>query len=218
MRALSIRWESAVEVNAKGISVKAADRSERRLIENLIQFYVYELVWIEPPCSIHVKSDDQDRYPPFADLDRYWRIEGFRPMLIRVDERLAGFALINTHSRRGEKVKFNMADLFIAREYRGRGVATEAVRLVMEQYPGRWEIAVAEHNVAARMFWSRTLVVTANVNRVVRHEGDGERWRGPIWSFRSEIEVTTDCRAQATEKYCRSVQRTTVASQTGLRG
>jgi hypothetical protein len=57
----------------------------------------------------------------------------------------------------------------------------------MAQYAGRWEIAAAEHNVAAKMFWSRTLVATPNVSHLVRHEGDGERWRGPIWSFRSEL-------------------------------
>jgi hypothetical protein len=37
------------------------------------------------------------------------------------------------------------------------------------------------------MFWSQALEATPNVNRLVRHEGDGERWRGPIWSFRSDL-------------------------------
>jgi len=172
-----------VVVNAKSVSVRAASSSERRSIESLVQFYSYEFIRIEPPCS--TRFDDQDCYPPFVDLDRYWRIEGFRPLLIRAEERLAGFALINTHSRRGEKVEFNMAEFFIAREHRGRGVATEAVRLVMAQYAGRWEIAAAEHNMAAKMFWSRTLAATPNVSHLVQHEGDGDRWRGPIWSFRS---------------------------------
>lgn len=173
-----------VEADAKTVTVRAAGSSERRSIESLVQFYSYEFIRIEPPCS--TRFDDQDCYPPFVDLDRYWRIEGFHPLLIRVGERLAGFALINTHSRRGEKVDFNMAEFFIAREHRGRGVATEAARLIMAQYAGRWEIAAAEYNVATQMFWSRTLAAMPNVSHLVRHEGDGERWRGPIWSFRTE--------------------------------
>jgi predicted acetyltransferase len=183
MREPRMLWWPTVEVDAKSVSVTTA--SERRLIECLIQFYVYEFMWLEPSCSIHMICDDQDRYPPFADLDRYWRIEGFHPLLIRVKGRLAGFALINSHSRHGERIELNMAEFFIAREHRGRGVATEAVRLILAQYPGRWEIAVAEHNVAAKMFWSRTLAATPNVGRLVRLEGDGKRWRGPIWSFQS---------------------------------
>lgn len=172
-----------MEVEASSVSVRVADGAGRGLIESLIQFHMYEFIRIEPPCFTHF--DDQDCYPPFADLERYWRIDGFYPLLIRAGKSPAGFALVNTHSRRGGRVEFNMADFFIAREHRGCGVATEAVRLVMAQYAGRWEIAVAEHNVAGRMFWSRALEVTPNVSRLVRHEGDGRRWRGPIWSFNS---------------------------------
>jgi predicted acetyltransferase len=172
-------------VHGEAVRVKLADPSERALIEALTQFYVYELTRIEPPCSNRL--DGQDCYPAFAGIERYWRMDGFRPLLVRVCGRLAGFALINTHSRLGEKVEFNMADFFIAREYRGRGTATEAARLIMAQYPGRWEIAVAEHNAAARMFWSRTLAAVPNVSHVVRHEGCGQHWRGPIWSFRSDL-------------------------------
>jgi predicted acetyltransferase len=178
-------WGQTVEVRAKSVSVSEASTSQRRLIECLMQFYIYEFMWLEPSCSIHIEWDDQNRYPPFADLNRYWRIEGFHPLLIRVEGRLAGFALINTHSRHGERIELNMAEFFVAREHRRRGVATEAVRLILVLYPGRWEIAVAEHNVAAKMFWSRTLAATPNVGRLVRLEGDGKRWRGPIWSFQS---------------------------------
>jgi predicted acetyltransferase len=178
-------WGQTVEIRAKSVSVSEASTSQRRLIECLMQFYIYEFMWPEPSCSIHIECDDQNRYPPFADLNRYWRIEGFHPLLIRVEGRLAGFALINTHSRHGERIELNMAEFFVAREHRRRGVATEAVRLILVLYPGRWEIAVAEHNVAAKMFWSRTLAATPNVGRLVRLEGDGKRWRGPIWSFQS---------------------------------
>lgn len=185
MRELRMRLGATAVVDAESVSVRVAGSCERRLIECLIEFYVYEFSQVEPPCSIHIESADQDCYPPFANLDRYWRIEGFHPLLIRVEERLAGFALINTHSRRGEKVELNMAEFFIAREHRRRGVATEAAREILVQFPGRWEIAVAEHNVAAKMFWSRTLAAAPSVNRLVRHEGDGKHWRGPIWSFRT---------------------------------
>jgi predicted acetyltransferase len=178
------RWVT-MDADAKIVTVRVASGSERRFIECLIQFYMYEFAWVDSPCSIHMEFGDQDSYPPFANLDRYWRIEGFHPLLIRVEERVAGFALINTRSRRSEKVEFNMTNFFIAREYRRRGVATEAVHLILAQYPGRWEIAVAEHNVAAKMCLPRALAAAPNVSRIVRLEGDGRHWRGPVWSFQS---------------------------------
>jgi predicted acetyltransferase len=185
-------WGGTTKAEAKRVSVTVARNSERRLIECLIQFYIYEYSRIEPPCSNHMERSDQDCFPPFANLDRYWHIEGFHPLLLRVEERLAGFALINTHSCRGEKVEFNMAEFFVAREYRRRGLATEAVRLILSQYLGRWEIAVAASNVAARLFWPRAIGATANVTRLVElEEEDCAHWRGPIWSFRTE---PLDCR------------------------
>ena len=84
--------------------------------------------------------------PPLPGLNLYWRNEGFHPLLIRVEEWLVGFALINMRSHYGESIEHNMAEFFVARKHRRRGVATEAVRQILARYPGRWEVAVAERN------------------------------------------------------------------------
>jgi predicted acetyltransferase len=68
---------------------------------------------------------------------------------------------------------------------RRRGVATQAVRQILARYPGHWEVAVAERNLGAKTFWPRAIAAAPNFDRLVRLEGDGEHWRGPIWSFRS---------------------------------
>jgi predicted acetyltransferase len=78
-----------------------------------------------------------------------------------------------------------MAEFFVARRYRRCGVATEAVRQILAQYPGHWEIAVAEHNVADKAFWPRAIGAAPNVYQLVHLGGDGGYWRGRIWSFRS---------------------------------
>jgi hypothetical protein len=36
-----------------------------------------------------------------------------------------------------------------------------------------------------KTFWPRAIAAAPNFDRLVRLEGDGEHWRGPIWSFRS---------------------------------
>ncbi len=95
-----------------------------------------------------------------------------------------GFALLNQHSHRdGGHVDRNMAEFFVARKHRRHGVASEAVRLVLAAYPGRWEVAVVARNAHAQDFWPRAIAAAPNVSDLVRHEGDGEHWRGPIWGF-----------------------------------
>jgi predicted acetyltransferase len=173
-------------VEEEAVSVKLASDSERTLIERLSQFYIYDFSEMEPPGSNAMEFSEEGDYLPLLEIDSYWRVEGFHALIIRVKDRLAGFALINTLSGHGGKAEHNMAEFFIARKHRRRGVATAAVRQVLARYPGRWEIAVAERNMAARAFWPRAIAAAANVSGLVQLAGDGERWRGPIWSFRSE--------------------------------
>ena len=172
-------------VDEETVSVRLADDSERTSIERLSQFYIYDFSEMEPPGSNEMEFSEQGGYRPLPEIDSYWRVEGFRPLLIRVKDRLAGFALINTRSRHSGRVEHNMAEFFVARKYRRRGVAAEAVCQVLARYPGHWEVAVAERNVAARAFWPRAIGAALNVSELVQLEGDGKHWRGPIWSFRS---------------------------------
>jgi predicted acetyltransferase len=175
-------------VDEGAVSVRLASDFERTLIESLSQFYIYDFSEMEPPGSGEMEFGERGGYCPLPGIDRYWRVEGFRALLIRVKDRLAGFALINTLSRHGDNVEHNMAEFFVARKYRRRGVGVEAVRQILARYPGLWEIAVVERNFAARAFWPRAIGAAPNVSELVQTEGDSDCWRGPIWSFRSETD------------------------------
>ena len=174
-----------MRADAEAVSVRLARWSERPLIERLAQFYIYDFSEMEPPGSKEMEFGDHGGYSLLPDLDLYWRLDGFRPLLIRVRQRLAGFALINTRSHHNGSIEHNVAEFFVARKHRRCGVATEAVGQILAQYPGHWEIAVAERNVAARAFWPRAIGAAPNVSQLVLLGGDGEYWRGPIWSFRA---------------------------------
>jgi predicted acetyltransferase len=165
------------------VNVSAASQAQQALIEGLMQFYIYDFSEMEPPESERFVFDDEGRFAPYPELDRYWRLDGFHPLLIEVGGRVVGFALINTHSHRGGTVERSMAEFFVARGFRRRGAAGEAVRQILERFPGRWEVAVAERNIAARTFWPRAIAAAPNVSGLTQLAGDGEHWRGPIWTF-----------------------------------
>ncbi len=165
------------------VSVCPAPPSERPLIEGLSRFYIYDFSELEPAASDDFEFDDRGKFGTLRGLDDYWSREGFHPLVIRVAERPVGFALINRLSHRGGLVGRNVGEFFVARKHRRRGVASAAVRRILALYPGEWEVAVAERNLAAKAFWPRAIASAPNVSAVLRHEGDGEHWRGPIWSF-----------------------------------
>jgi predicted acetyltransferase len=171
---------------ATPVSVDLAQPSEQPLLAGLMQFYLYDFSEMEPDGSADFELGAEGRFEPYPYLPDYWRDPARTPLVIRRGGQPAGFALLNQHSHlSGGHVERNMAEFFVARKHRRHGVASEAVRQILKAYPGRWEVAVVARNAAAQIFWPRAIAAAANVTDLVRHEGDGEHWRGPIWSFRT---------------------------------
>ena len=165
------------------ILVRPAAASERGLIEGLFQFYAYDWSEMEPPGSDAFEFDGQGRFLASLDLEAFWRKPDCWPLLIELDGRTTGFALINALSHRGGVIDRNMAEFFIARKHRRRGAAAAAVREILRAHPGRWEVAIAQRNAVARAFWPKAIEAAGNVSGLHAVEGDGVHWRGPIWCF-----------------------------------
>lgn len=166
------------------VAVRPARAAEQGLIEGLMQFYIYDFSELEPPGSPKLDFNGQGMFDPYPDLAAYWTTEGRRPLLIDVDGVLAGFALINRRSHRDDgEIENNVAEYFVARKHRRDGVGAEALRQIVALHPGYWEAAVVERNRAAQVFWPRAIASIEKVRDIVRHEGDGVHWTGPIWSF-----------------------------------
>lgn len=165
------------------VSVTPATTAERALIEGLFQFYLYDFSEMEPPGANDLAFEETGGYRPFPPLATYFTDADRWPLVIRVDSSPAGFALINMVSHKGGQVERNMGEFFIARKYRGDGIAAEALHQVLALHPGRWEVAVVERNARARVFWPRAIAASPTVRNILREERNDEHWKGPIWSF-----------------------------------
>jgi predicted acetyltransferase len=101
-------------------------------------------------------------------FDHYWTDPDRHPLFIRVDSRLAGFALVAA----GEP--HDMAEFFVMRKYRRAGVGTEAARAIFERFPGPWQVRQEDANVDAISFWRSAIPVPF----------DESRWeKGPVQRF-----------------------------------
>jgi predicted acetyltransferase len=166
------------------VTVDLARPDERPLLEGLMQFYFYDFSEMEPDGSANFEFTAEGNFGRDDFLAQYWREQGRIPLIIRRGANPVGFALLNQHSHRDDgHVERNMAEFFVARKHRRHGVASEALRQILGAYPGRWEVAVVARNAAAQSFWPRAIAAASNVSEIVRQEGDGVHWRGPIWSF-----------------------------------
>jgi predicted acetyltransferase len=162
---------------ASGVSLLPAARAERPVLENLLQLYCYDWSELKP---LEVCADG--RFDALS-IAPYWLDDWHHPLLLRVEDRLAGFALVVERSRlTGTSGTFDMAEFFVMRSYRRKGVGLAAAHAAFDRFRGPWEVRQQDENVAATSFWRRAIdAYTGGVYREVRWSS-GE-WTGPVQTF-----------------------------------
>jgi predicted acetyltransferase len=116
-------------------------------VRRLLQLYIYDLGgdrW-------GVNADGSFGSPGWH--RRFWRRRGKHHYVVRVGRQLAGFALVDERARFAGVGTREIAEFFVLRRYRRRGVGIRTARELFARFPGRWELAVLSWNVGAQRFW-----------------------------------------------------------------
>jgi predicted acetyltransferase len=139
------------------VDVRPATIDEKPVVGHLFELYAHDFSELNG-----VDVDERGVYG-YAYLDTYWTEPERHPFLIRVDGRLAGFALVRALP------PHDMAEFFVMRKYRRGGVGVQAARSVFARFPGEWQVREIDANVGAVSFWRRAIPVpfTEDTN----HEG-----------------------------------------------
>ena len=100
-----------------------------------------------------IANVDPDRPYPYFDL--YWsEPETRRPFWLRVADSNAGFALLDLKAGEG---RTEIAEFYVARGFRRRGIGRGAARRLIARFPGGWRITQREENAPAIAFWHGVL-------------------------------------------------------------
>jgi predicted acetyltransferase len=161
--------------------VAEAPAAQRPVLARLLQLYLHDFSEFAPIGSPHGEVNEEGCFA-YPRLESYWQKDGQIPLLIRADDRLAGFALVNQWSALGRSLDHVVAEFFVLRKYRRARVGARAALLVFRRYPGRWEVPVAWYNPPAQAFWRSVVEELAPVD-VEEIVGDGKRWTGPVLRF-----------------------------------
>ena len=134
------------------VEVTPATLEEGPVLSNLYQLYIHDFTdFVERP----LRNDGRFDYDP---LPPYWSEPSRFPFIVWVDAKLAGFALVKRGSDfSGNTDVWDMADFFVVRGLRGRGVGYSAAKSIWQQFLGPWEVRVITTNVPAQQFWSKAI-------------------------------------------------------------
>ena len=168
------------EKPAAHIEVIPARPEQEPILANLLELYAHDF------SEFHDLELGRDGRFGYGGLPLYWSEPGRHPFLVRIDGKLAGLVFV----KRGSEISNNesvwdMAEFFVLRGYRRRGIGTNVAHEVWKHLPGRWEVRVMESNVPARLFWARAISTFLDkVVNPVRIEKAGDCWQ--IFSFESK--------------------------------
>lgn len=136
------------------ISLHLALESEKNIIQNLACFYTYDM---SRYCGFLPgwETPHDGRFTCF-DLSRYWSEPNRYPFLIKVDNELAGFALVHKIGSSND-VDWTIGEFFIIAKFQGKGVGRTAAHKLFKQFPGKWEVMQIPQNTPAIAFWEKVI-------------------------------------------------------------
>jgi predicted acetyltransferase len=131
-----------------------ASLSDYPTVQNLARFYAYDLSrscgdapgWEFPADGLYAAHD----------MKRYFEEEDKFAYLIRVQDELAGFVLINKMGS-DKKADWNMGEFYIVAKFQGKGFGQIIAHQIFTQYRGVWDVMAIPENGPARRFWQKTI-------------------------------------------------------------
>lgn len=151
--------------------------SESPVLRHLVDLYAYDFSEL---LGLDVGEDGRF---PFRDLAPYWEDPWRHPRFIRVEGKLAGFALLHTRGYFDADPSVNdVAEFFVLRKYRRQGVGERAAVFAFRSFPGSWQVRERRENAAAIAFWRR-VIARYSGGEYEEIERDDDRWRGPVQRF-----------------------------------
>ncbi|WP_020667374.1 GNAT family N-acetyltransferase [Amycolatopsis nigrescens] len=148
------------------IALTAVDEPDKPVLANLVQFYQYDFS--------EIRDLELTRHGTFTYryLDPYFTEDAREAYFITVDGELAGFAMARHDA--DEDGSWNVAEFFVVRRHRRRGVARDAARQLFSKHPGPWTLSFDHGNPAAAALWRSVAgsVATGTVTESDRYPPD----------------------------------------------
>ncbi|REK75137.1 GNAT family N-acetyltransferase [Paenibacillus paeoniae] len=158
------------------ISIEEVGYEQKSVLQNLLELYKYDFSEFDSDDDINSNG-----LYGYMFLDHYWTEDGRYPFFIKVDGKLAGFALIrNMGAAEENNVVYSMAEFFVLKKYRRLKVGQTAAHQLFDQFPGSWKVAQMETNIPAQAFWRKTIDRYTHGNY---NEATEDGWEGPIQVF-----------------------------------
>lgn len=158
------------------ISLMRACNEDKTVVQNLMQFYLYDF-------SEYITYDvgHNGLFAAYPYFDEYWNNDSTRICyLIKHQDKISGFVFVKKIELTDSN-HYSIAEFFVLKKYRRQGIGKEIAFQIFNIHKGRWEIFQRESNKPSHAFWKNVIDGYTRGNFRERFE-DG-KW---IQSFTSD--------------------------------
>ncbi|MCH5353405.1 MAG: GNAT family N-acetyltransferase [Acutalibacter sp.] len=123
---------------------------EKEILRNLLEKYNYEFSQYDQ-CDVNPLG-----LYGYSYLDNYWTEKGRWAFFLKVDGKLAGFAMVIDYPEAG-KTDYNMAEFFVMFKYRRCGLGKWAAFQLFDKFQGTWQLKRHPKNLPSVGFWDHVI-------------------------------------------------------------
>jgi len=143
------------------IKLIPATLNDHPIIQNMGRFYVYDM-------SEYLGKEEGWEMPADGlyeciDFKKYWEDKNSFPFIVRYKNEIVGFVIVDKKGSAAE-IDFNMAQFFILRKFKDKGIGRYVAQECFKKFPGSWEVMVIPGNEGAYRFWRATIKNYTNDN------------------------------------------------------
>jgi predicted acetyltransferase len=146
-------------------------QKDRKVLANMLFKYEKEILGKDAPSE-------------YKYLDTYWSRNDSFPFFIMLDEKRAGFVLINKYTL-VTKDAYSVSEFYISKEFRKKDIGKGAAFKTFDLFPGNWEIREIEENINAQRFWRKVIDSYTN-GKFEEIILNNDQWHGPVQTFNSK--------------------------------
>ncbi|MDE6596719.1 MAG: GNAT family N-acetyltransferase [Oscillospiraceae bacterium] len=139
------------------INIEPILLEQKSVFVQMMELYMYDFS--------EFSDDDINKYGYFgySHIDDYWNENGRYPFFIRADEKLAGLVLVRSCCEYNNLIDpHNIAEFFVMKKYRHKGVGKAASMKIFDMFRGGWEISQWSNNLPAQKFWKKVIAEYTN--------------------------------------------------------
>lgn len=130
------------------VNVELVNKTEKAMLRNLMQAYRHDLSEYNGAVP-----EEDGLYSLGSYFDDYWVEQTRFPYKITLNSSVAGCVLVRELAPQVHSI----AEFFVLRPYRSKGIGKVAAYKLFDLHPGEWQISQDEENLPAQAFWKRII-------------------------------------------------------------